>query len=175
MDRNKEASKLFLESERGAQNRPSTSAAPPKTTAQELIKCFCGICETWFNRKTIEFALKSNGHEILRDEDARNLLRKFAEYSKGNSPFKTTLEEILDCYELSMDILDGVKDLEENRADLDDLCYTAHWEDELVRAIEDGTTDDFFRAIMRESGTRLEFSDDYPLFKEELKKKLKLN
>lgn len=176
MKKNIEASKLFLESERESVTRPAQSQVPSTSTstAQELIKCFCGICETWFNRKSIEYALKSNGYEILNDEASRNILRKFSEYNKGNSPFRTILEDILDCFELAQAILNGEKDLEENRAELDDLCYTSYWEDYLVRAIEDGITDDFFHDIMRDSGTRLENSDEYPLFKEELKKKLRI-
>ena len=48
-------------------------------------------------------------------------------YRKHNSNFKTQLEEIIACFELAQDILSGEKDLEENRADLDDVCYTEYW------------------------------------------------
>lgn len=44
----------------------------------------------------------------------------------------------------------------------------------LTSAIEDGTTDDYFHDLMRECAIRLENTDDFPLFKEELRKKLKL-
>ncbi|XP_070503528.1 uncharacterized protein [Chironomus tepperi] len=172
MNRDVEASKLFLQSERGS-GEPTTSGRSTNPVP-ELIKCFCGICETWFKRKSIEYALKSNGEAILRDGDSRNILKKFIAYHKAGSNFKTPVEEIIECFELVQDILNGEKDLEENRSDLDDLCYTEYWEDNLTKAIDDGTTDDYFHDLIRESGIRLENSKEYSMFKEELKKKLKL-
>ncbi|KAL7022143.1 hypothetical protein ACKWTF_012150 [Chironomus riparius] len=178
MNRDVEASKLFLESEREsnrqATTRSSGEAGRSTSPVQDLIKCFCGICDTWFKRQIIEFALKSNGEAILRDDDSRLLLKKFMIYRKNNSNFKTQLEEIVECFELAQDVLNGEKDLEENRADLDDACYTEYWEDYLTRAIDDGTTDDFFHDLIRESSIRLENSAEYSIFKDELKKKLSL-
>jgi hypothetical protein len=177
MNRDVEASKLFLESERGSGNsnrNPPTSSVRTTSPVEELIKCFCGICETWFKRKSIEYALKAKGDEILRDNESRSILKKFVQYNKGGSNFKTPVEEIIECYELSQDILTGEKDLEENRADLDDLCYTEYWEDYLTNAIDDGTTDDFFHDLIRESAIRLERTEEYSIFKDELLKKLKL-
>jgi len=177
MNRDVEASKLFLQSERESGNsnrKPTTSSAGPSSPVQDLIKCFCGICETWFKRKNIEYALKSKGEEILRDNESRSILKKFIVYNKGGSNFKTPVEEIVECFELAQEILSGEKDLEENRADLDDLCYTEYWEDYLTNAIDDGTTDDFFHDLIRESGVRLERTDEYSIFKDELIKKLNL-
>ena len=128
-----------------------------------------------FKRKSIEYALKSNGEEILRDNESRNILTKFVEYRKCGSNFKSPLQEIVECFELAQEILNGEKDLEVNRADLDDLCYTEYWEDYLTKAIDDGTTDDFFHDLIRESAIRLENNEEYTLFKDELMKKLKLN
>lgn len=139
------------------------------------MKCFCGVCETWFQRKNIEYALKSNGEEILRDNESRNILRKFALYRRGTSIFKTTLEEILDCFELCLAIMSGEKELEENRDDLEDLCFTEYWENQLSTAVDEGTTEAFLQDLMRESAIRLENLEEYAIFKDELKKKLKIN
>lgn len=109
-------------------SRPSTSGNARSTSPlQELIKCFCGICETFFKRKSIEYALKSNGEAILKDEDSRNILKKFISFRKSGSIFKTQLEEIIECFELVQEILNGEKDLLEYRNDLENVCYTEYW------------------------------------------------
>lgn len=94
---------------------------------QDLIKCFCGVCESFFKRSTIEYALRSNGDELLRNPEAREILKKYLIYQKGKSNFKQVADEIVMLYELADDILKGEKDLEENRADLDDLLFTEYW------------------------------------------------
>ncbi|KAG5670112.1 hypothetical protein PVAND_000395 [Polypedilum vanderplanki] len=172
-DRDVEASKSFLQSERGSSSSSATvSTSGRKSPIEELIKCFCGVCESWFKRKSIIFALKSNGDEILRDAESREILKKFLKYRQTTRNLLDA-QKIVECFELSEDILNGMKDLEEFRADIDDLCYNEDWEDRLIQAIEDGTTDDFFHDLMRESGIRLENDPIFSAFKQELQNKLK--
>lgn len=94
---------------------------------QDLIKCFCGVCESFFKRSVIEYALKSNGDEILRNPESREVLRKFLIFRKGRSNFKLQAEDLVDLYALCYDIVEGNKDLEEERADLDDLIFNEFW------------------------------------------------
>lgn len=107
----------------------SHSAEGVSNPIHDLIKCFCGICESLFKRTSIEYALKANGDELLRNPEARNILKKFLLFRKGTSKFKLDAEQIVEIYELADDIVKGYKDLEENRADLDDLLFNENWVD----------------------------------------------
>jgi hypothetical protein len=89
---------------------------------EELIKCFCGTCGNFFRRKTIEYALTSNGLGILQESDAKDLFKKFLIFRQGRSRFLNQTMVIVNCYELCEDVVNGVKDLEENRADINDMC-----------------------------------------------------
>lgn len=71
--------------------------------------------------------------------------------------------------------MSGEKELEENRDDLEDLCFTEYWENQLSTAVDEGTTEAFLQDLMRESAIRLENLEEYAIFKDELKKKLKIN
>lgn len=71
--------------------------------------------------------MKSNGEEILRNPEARDVLKKFLIYRKGKSNFKLQAEDLLQLYALSFDIVEGIKDLEEERAELDDLIFNEYW------------------------------------------------
>jgi hypothetical protein len=129
----------------------------------------------------------------LRDPESREILKKFL-LSRQKTKNLSDAQKIVECFELSEGILNGVKDLEENRADIDDLCYDEDWvmvviylekkkpthfngfnfqEDRLTNAIDDGTTNSFFDDLMRESAIRLENDPQYVAFKEELRNKLK--
>jgi hypothetical protein len=93
-------------------------------------------------------------------------------FLKGNGRFRLRAEDFVECFELASDIVHGLKGLEENRADLDDFL-DEFWNDKLVNAIDDGTTDDCLWDIMEECSKNLENTKEYALFKEELRKKLK--
>lgn len=118
-------------------------------------------------------ALKANEYELLRDQDLRAILKKFVEFRQAGSHFKPPILEIIECYELCDAIMTGEEDLEERRADIDDYCFTEWWEDQLASAIDDGTTDDFFRELKAECTRRLGEEPEYQMFKDELRKKLK--
>ncbi|CRK87910.1 CLUMA_CG001697, isoform A [Clunio marinus] len=153
-----------------------SSGGPPRRSRsplEDLIKCFCGACESFFKRKHIIQALKANEYEVLSDNELRKILKKFIEFRQGGSYIKPPIMEIVECYELSESILAMEEDLEERRADIDDLCFTEDWEDRLAAAIDDGTTDDFFNELMIECSRRLGEEPEYTMFKEELRKKLK--
>lgn len=94
---------------------------------QELIKCFCGVCESYFKRPAIEYTLKANGEEILRDPEAREILRKFLIFRKGNSRSKSPAFKIFELFELCENILQGTKDLEDHQDDLEELLFTEYW------------------------------------------------
>lgn len=136
-----------------------------------LIKCFCGVCESFFKKSKIEYALKSTGYQILKDQESLEILKKFLIFLKGNSRIRLRAEDFVECYELASDIVHGIKGLEENRADLDDYLDN-FYNDKLVNAIDDGTTDDVLYDIMEECSKNLENTREYALFKEELIKKL---
>jgi hypothetical protein len=140
---------------------------------EDLIKCFCGVCESLFKREHVEQALKANEYEILNYSDLRAILKKFIEFRQAGSHIKAPIMEIIECYELCESLLNGNDDLEERRADLDDLCFTEDWEDRLSAAIDDGATDDFYRELMLECTRRLGEEPEYQMFKDELKRKLK--
>lgn len=117
-------------------------------------------------------ALKANEYEILSDLELRSILKKFIEFKQGGSHIKPPIMEIIECYELCESLMNGDEDLEERRADLDDLCFTEDWEDRLSSAIDDGATDDYFRELMIECTRRLGEEPEYQMFKDELKRKL---
>jgi hypothetical protein len=117
--------------------------------------------------------LKANEHETLSERKIRIILKKFIEYRQGGSHIKPPISDIIECYELCEAILTGEEDMEERRGDLDDLCFTEDWEDKLTAAIEDGTIDDFLNELMFECSRRLGQEPEYPMFKNELKKKLR--
>ncbi|KAG5670111.1 hypothetical protein PVAND_000394 [Polypedilum vanderplanki] len=171
-DRDIEASKLFLESERGFFATTSSSSSQ-RSPIQDLIKCFCGVCESWFKRKSIEYALKANGEEILRDQESREILIKFLKFRQGKSHFQSPAQKIVHCFEVSEDVLNGKRNLTEELDEVNEICYTEAWEERLTQAIENGITNDFFHDLMRESAIRLENDSQFVAFKEELKKKLK--
>ena len=104
------------------QQQPSSSS-----TIQDLIKCFCGVCESFFKRHSIEYALKANGEEILRDIEAREILKKFLIFRKGSSHSKSPAEEIVECFELAEAILQGKKELEDVKDELEELLFTEYW------------------------------------------------
>lgn len=117
--------------------------------------------------------MKANEDELLRENELRGILKKFIEFRQAGSHIKPPISEIIECYELSEAILTGKEDLEERRADLDDLCFTEAWEDRLASAIDDGITDDFFEELKVECTRRLSEEPEYQMFKNELQKKLK--
>lgn len=130
------------------------------------------MCQSWFKRKHIQQALLANGCEILEDPDLREILKKFIQFRQAGSHLKPPIQEAIECFELCESILNGTEDMEERRADLDDFCYTEDWEEKLSASIDDGTTDDFFQDLMRESSIRIEDCPEFPMFKKELKLKL---
>lgn len=71
--------------------------------------------------------MKANGDEILRNPESREVLKKFLIFKKGNSNFKLQADDLVELYALSYDIVEGNKDLEEERADLDDLIFNEFW------------------------------------------------
>lgn len=155
---------------------PSTSRKSShrsRSPLEDLIKCFCGVCESFFKRKHIIQALKANESEILNDEELRSILKKFIEFKHAGSHIKSPISEIIDCYELCVGLLCGDEDLDDRRADLEDLCFTEAWEDNLSAAIDDGTVDDFFRDLIAECSRRLGEEPEYQMFKTEMQKKLK--
>lgn len=144
-----------------------------KSPLEQLIKCFCGTCESFFKRKHVEKALKANEHETLSEKKVLNILKKFIEFRQAGSHIKPPISEIIECFELCKAILRGEEDMEERRDDLNDYCFTEDLEDKLSAAIEDGTTDDFFNELMFECSRRLGEEPEYQMFKNELKKKLR--
>lgn len=81
-------------------------------------------------------------------------------------------DDFVECYELASDIVNGFKGLEENRADLDDFLDD-FYNNKLVKAIEDGVSDDILYEIMEECSKNLENTKEFKLFKVELQNKLK--
>lgn len=118
-------------------------------------------------------ALKANEFEVLSDTDLRAILNKFVEFRHSGSHIKPPVKGIIECYELCDSILSGDEDLEERRADLEDLCFTEYWEEKLSAAMDDGTTSEFFDELMIECANRLMEQPEYQMFKDELRKKLK--
>lgn len=151
----------------------SKSSHRSRSPLDDLIKCFCGVCESFFKRKHVVQALKANENEILSDSQLRAILTKFVEFRQAGSHIKPPISEILDCYELCQSLMAGEEDLEERRADLDDLCFTEDWEDRLSAAIDDGATTDFYQELMLECARRLGEEPEFHMFKDELRRKLK--
>lgn len=85
------------------------------------MKCFCGVCESFFKRSKIEYCLTSTGYQILRDRESREILKKYITFLRGNGRIRFRIEDFLECFELAEDIVNGQKGLEENRAELDDF------------------------------------------------------
>lgn len=86
--------------------------------------------------------------------------------------------KIVECYELADSILFGGADILDCLADLEDLCFTEDWENRLSDAIDEdslASPDDFLNDLMVECSRRLGDQPEYQMFKDELKKKLKLN
>lgn len=155
---------------------PSTSRKSShrsRSPLEDLIKCFCGACESFFKRKHVIQALKANEYEILSDNDLRAILKKFIESRQGGFPTKPKISEILECFELCDSLLTGHADFDEKRYDLEDFCFTEAWEDKLSKAVDENTTDDFFKDLMIECSRRLGEEPEYRLFKTELQRKLK--
>lgn len=145
-----------------------------------MIKCFCGICETWFKRKSIEYAIKANAEEILRDEESKIILKKFLIYRKGDllkDEFRlpSQAERTIECFELSQDIQNGVKDLKECQEKLEDLCFTVNLKTELTMCINKNSSNkDILGKLIVESAKILDTDQEFLMFKDELKKKLKI-
>lgn len=155
---------------------PSTSRKAShrsRSPLEELIKCFCATCETSFKKKHIVQALKANESELLRDEDLRKILKKFIEAQQAGSHIKPPISDIIECFELCEGLLSGDEDLDDRRADLEDLCFTEYWEERFSEAVDEGLQDDFFRELMSECSRRLGEEPEYQMFKKELEKKLK--
>ena len=114
----------------------------------DLIKCFCGVCETWFQRKYVKEALKANVNELLREKELRQILQKYLEHLERSQGLKPVMSKIIKCYELCEAILDCEEDFEENREDLEDFCFNEDWEDKLGAAIDDGTTTEFLEELV---------------------------
>lgn len=156
--------------------RPSTSRKSShrsRSPLEDLIKCFCGVCETFFKRKHVIQALKAKEYEILNDNDLRAILKKFIESRQAGSHIKPPITEIIECFELCESLLTGEAELDDRQSDLEDLCFTEDWEDRLSAAVDDGTTDDFFKDLMLECSRRLGEEPEYQMFRKELQKKLK--
>lgn len=122
-------------------------------------------------------ALEANEHEILSDENLREILKKFIEYEKRRtkSHFELPISQIVDCYELCNAILRGIEDLEVRKDDLEEMCFTEAWEDKLSAL--DGNKDleeKFLKELMDECARRLGEQPEYDLFKKEVSKKLRL-
>lgn len=109
----------------------------------------------------------------MKDEELRSILKKFIEFKQAGSHIKPPISEMIECYELCQGLLCGDEDLDDRRADLEDLCFTEDWEDRLSAAVDDGTTDEFFIELMAECTRRLGEEPEYQMFKKELEKKLK--
>lgn len=71
--------------------------------------------------------MKANGEELLRDQESREILKKFLIFRKGKSHSKSPAEEVVECYELSEAILQGKKGLEDVKDDLEELLFTEYW------------------------------------------------
>lgn len=159
--------------------QPSTSKSSKKPSHRsrspldDLIKCFCGACESFFKRKHVKQALKANERELLNDNELRVILKKFIEFKQAGSHIKPPILEIIEGYELCESVLSGEEDLDDKRTDLEDFCFTEAWEDRLLEAIDNETTSDFLTDLMVECSNRLGEEPEYQMFKDELLKKLK--
>lgn len=155
--------------------QPSTSrkaSRRPRSPLEDLIKCFCGACESFFKRKHVQQALKANEYELLSDVDLRKILSKFIESRQAGSHFKPPIKEIVECFELCEALLSGDEDFDDRRMDLEDFCFTEAWEDQLSAAVEDGVLPDFLTELMIECSRRMGEEPEYQMFKDELMKKL---
>lgn len=124
----KESSSFSIIFSAGSSNSNRPDGRGGTNSVQELlIKCFCGVCESFFKRPTIEYALKANGEELLRDPEAREILKKFLKFRRGNSRSKSSAFKILELFELCEDILQNKKDLEDNRDDIEELLFAEYW------------------------------------------------
>lgn len=154
---------------------PSTSRKSShrsRSPLEDLIKCFCGVCETFFKRKHVIQALKANESEILNDNDLRAILKKFiASIEYGH--IKPPISGIIECYELCESLLIGEEDFDDRRSDLEDLCFTEYWEERLSEAADDNTIDEFYKELMLECSRRLGEEPEYDKFKKKLQEKLK--
>lgn len=163
---------IFLQpsSSKSSRHHHNTRSHSP---LEQLIKCFCGACETFFKRKHVEKALKANEHETLSEKKIRVILKKFIEFRQQGSHIKPPISDIIECYELCEALLTGEEDMEDRRGDMEDYCFTEDWEDKLSTAIDDGTTEDFLNQLKFECSRRLGEEPEYQMFKNELKKKLR--
>lgn len=161
--------------------QPSSSSSKPshrsRSPLEDLIKCFCDACETFFKRKHVVQALKANSREILEDEHLREMLSKFLIFKQGRSNLKSETKKIVECYQLCDDILCKKEDLDDRRFDLEDACFTTYYEDQLELAVEENKTDDFLEELKKECIRRLagEMNGyEYTAFQKELEKKLNI-
>lgn len=145
----------------------------PKSPLEELIKCFCGVCESVFKKKNVEKAVVANEYETLQDPDIRDILKKFIIFRQAGSHIKPPIQDLIDCFELCEAVKSGMEDIEERRYDLEDFCFTELWEERLSSAIDAGTIDEFLIELMIECSRRLGEEPEYQMFKEELVRKLK--
>lgn len=126
-------------------------------------------------RRHVIQAFKANEQEILSNPNLLAILKKFVEFRLGGSHIKPPISEIIECYELCDGLLTGTEDFEDRRSDLEDLCFTEGWENQLNQAADDDTTHAFFQELMGECTRRLGEEPEYHMFKEELAKKLHLS
>lgn len=105
----------------------SSSSSSSSNPISELIKCFCGVCESYFKKTSIEYALQANGEQLLRDPETREILRKFLIFRRGNSRSKSPAFEILELFELCEAILQKQKNLDDVRSELEDLLFSEYW------------------------------------------------
>lgn len=154
--------------------QPTTSEkSRSRSPIDDLIKCFCGVCESFFKRKHVVQALKTNEHGILREEDLRVILKKFIDYRKSQTNIPLSISRIVDCFELCDAILRGNEDLEDRKDDLEELCFNETWEERLSDLNDDQEeTEQFLKELMAECGRRLGEDSEYKKFRDELLKKL---
>lgn len=159
--------------------QPSTSKKSShrrhRSPIEDLIKCFCGACEAIFKRKDVKKALKANQQEVLEDPDLRSILKKFLEFKNADSHIPSNAMKIVEGFELAYSVLYDGADFSESQMDLEDFCFTEDWENRLSAAVDDDLTDEFLRELMDECARRLAEEPEYQMFKDELKRKLKLN
>lgn len=124
------------------------------------------------SKQDIITALTSSEFWFLYDHELRASFKKYVIFRQGTSHFKFAALEMIECYELCKEIMDGKANLE-NLENLEELCFTERWEDQLKTAIKNNTLYEFCLTLQTECGRRIGEQTEYEFFRDELRKQLK--
>lgn len=145
-----------------------------RTSAQRLLKCFCGCQE--MTEEEVQRIYQLNVQATLIDRPAIKLLKSFLQ--QGRSGDKSITEQLLEVYEqCGKYMMANVSIL--TLDELDELCEMGlpyHLEKSLHEQIKTGDCDNITRCLFRIQGdlrNEIEMSKEYKDFKDAILNKLK--